>query len=169
MNKKNNITLIGMPASGKSSVGVILAKRLGKRFVDVDILIQEKYGMRLKEIIDRYGDERFREIENEVNASLEVENSVISPGGSVIYGKEAMAHLKKISTVIYLELSYYAIKTRLGDLRERGISFRKGQSLRSLYQERVPLYEKYADMTVNEMKKNLGQVVGEICRRYEGE
>lgn len=163
MGKKSNITLIGMPASGKSSVGVVLAKRLGKRFIDTDIVIQEKYGKLLKELIEEYGDEGFREIEDEVNASIDVCDSVISPGGSVVYGEKAMEHLKEISVVVYLELSYTAIKSRLGSLRERGITLKKGQSLKDLYLERVPLYEKYADITVNEMKKSLSKTIDEIC------
>lgn len=165
MGKKTNITLIGMPASGKSSVGVVLAKRLGKKFVDTDIVIQEKYGKLLKELIEEHGDEGFREIEDEVNAGLDLENSIISPGGSVVYGEKAMRHLKEISVIIYLELSYTAIKSRLGDLRERGITLKEGQSLKDLYLERVPLYEKYADITVNEMKKTLAKTIEEICER----
>ena len=157
MGRKTNITLIGMPASGKSSVGVVLAKRLGKRFVDTDIVIQEKYGKLLKELIEEHGDDGFREIEDEVNASLDVTDSIISPGGSVVYGEKAMEHLKEISVVIYLELSYTAIKSRLGDLRERGIT------LKDLYLERTPLYAKYADITVNEMKKTLSKTIDEIC------
>ena len=165
MGKKTNITLIGMPASGKSSVGVVLAKRLGKKFVDTDIVIQEKYGKLLKELIEEHGDEGFREIENEVNAGLDLDNCIISPGGSVVYGEKAMQHLKEISVIIYLELSYTAIKSRLGDLRERGITLKEGQSLKDLYLERVPLYEKYADITVNEMKKSLAKTIDEICER----
>ena len=165
MGKKTNITLIGMPASGKSSVGVVLDKRLGKKFVDTDIVIQEKYGKLLKELIEEHGDEGFREIEDEVNAGLDLDNSIISPGGSVVYGEKAMQHLKEISVIIYLELSYTAIKSRLGDLRERGITLKEGQSLKDLYLERVPLYEKYADITVNEMKKSLAKTIDEICER----
>lgn len=167
MKKTSNITLIGMPASGKSSVGVVLAKRLGKNFVDVDIVIQEKYGMKLKDIIEKYGDDGFRKIEEEVNAGIAVQNSIISPGGSVIYGKKAMQHLSKISNIIYLELSYNAIKSRLGDLKERGVSLKPGQTLRGLYKERVPLYERYAHITVNEMKKSINAIVDEICEKYE--
>lgn len=163
MGRKTNITLIGMPASGKSSVGVVLAKRLGKKFVDTDIVIQERYGKLLKELIKEYGDDGFRKIEDEVNASLDVTNSIISPGGSVVYGTKAMEHLKEISVVIYLELSYTAIKSRLGDLRERGITLKEGQTLKDLYLERTPLYEKYADITVNEMKKTLSNTIDEIC------
>ena len=163
MGRKTNITLIGMPASGKSSVGIVLAKRLGKKFVDTDIVIQERYGKLLKELIKEYGDDGFRKIEDEVNASLDVTNSIISPGGSVVYGTKAMEHLKEISVVIYLELSYTAIKSRLGDLRERGITLKEGQTLKDLYLERTPLYEKYADITVNEMKKTLANTIDEIC------
>ncbi|EGG91758.1 hypothetical protein HMPREF0491_01885 [Lachnospiraceae oral taxon 107 str. F0167] len=163
MGKKSNITLIGMPASGKSSVGVVLAKRLGKKFVDTDIVIQEKYGKLLKELIEEHGDDGFREIEDEVNATIDVSNSIISPGGSVVYGERAMKHLKEISVVIYLELSYTAIKSRLGDLRERGITLKDGQTLKDLYLERTPLYKKYADITINEMKKSLSKTIDEIC------
>ena len=163
MGRKTNITLIGMPASGKSSVGIVLAKRLGKKFVDTDIVIQERYGKLLKELIKEYGDDGFRKIEDEVNASLDVTNSIISPGGSVVYGTKAMEHLKEISVVIYLERSYTAIKSRLGDLRERGITLKEGQTLKDLYLERTPLYEKYADITVNEMKKTLSNTIDEIC------
>ena len=165
MGKKTNITLIGMPASGKSSVGVVLAKRLGKKFVDTDIVIQEKHGKLLKELIEENGDDGFREIEDEVNASLDVSNSIISPGGSVVYGQKAMKHLKEISVIIYLQLSYTAIKSRLGDLRERGITLKDGQSLKDLYLERTPLYEKYADITINEMKKTLAKTIDEICEK----
>ena len=163
MGRKTNITLIGMPASGKSSVGVVLAKRLGKRFVDTDIVIQEKYGKLLKELIEEHGDDGFGEIEDEVNASLDVTDSIISPGGSVVYGEKAMEHLKEISVVIYLELSYTAIKSRLGDLRERGITLKEGQTLKDIYLERTPLYEKYADIKVNEMKKTLAKTIDDIC------
>lgn len=164
---KSSITLIGMPASGKSTVGSLLAKKLGKKFIDVDILIQEKYNMPLKDIISKYGTERFNEIEEEVNATLEVEDAVISPGGSVVYGEKAMKHLKEISSIVYLELSYLALKSRLGDLKERGVVLKEGQDLKDLYNERIVLYKKYADITVNEMKKNINQVVAEIVRVYK--
>ncbi len=98
--KDRNITLIGMPASGKSTIGVLLAKRLGFSFVDVDIIIQEREKRLLKEIIAQDGLDGFLEVENRINASLDVDHSIIAPGGSVIYGKEAMEHLKKISTIV---------------------------------------------------------------------
>lgn len=159
---KSNITLIGMPASGKSTIGVLLAKRLGYSFVDVDIVIQEKTGRLLKEIIAREGPEGFLRVEEQVNAGLEVRHSVIAPGGSVIYGERAMQHLKKISEVVYLKLSYEELEHRLGDLTDRGVVLREGMTLRDLYEERRPLYEKYADITVEEGKRGPGAVVDEL-------
>lgn len=159
---KNNITLIGMPASGKSTVGVLLAKRLGYSFVDVDILIQEKEKRLLKEIIADEGEEGFLEIENRVNAELVTARSVIAPGGSVIYGKEAMEHLKRISTVVYLKLSYEDVKDRLGNLKDRGVVLKNDMTLEDLYNERVPYYEKYADITIDETGITAGETVDRL-------
>jgi len=159
---KSNITLIGMPASGKSTVGVLLAKRLGYSFVDADIVIQEKEGRLLKEIIEAEGMEGFLKVEERINRALEVKRSVIAPGGSVVYGESAMEHLKAISTVVYLELDYQEVKSRLGDLKDRGVALKDGMSLEDMYRERVPLYEKYADITINESHKTPGQVVDEL-------
>lgn len=144
----NNIVLIGMPGSGKSSTGVVLAKSMGMEFVDSDIVIQRREGKRLSEIIDAVGDDGFREIENRVNASLDVSNTVIATGGSVIYGPEAMEHLRQIGTVVYLQLSYPRLEERLGDLHARGVTMKPGQTLLDLYNERCPLYEKYAHITL---------------------
>lgn len=144
----NNIVLIGMPGSGKSSTGVVLAKSMGMEFVDSDIVIQRREGKRLSEIIDAVGDVGFREIENRVNASLDVSNTVIATGGSVIYGPEAMEHLRQIGTVVYLQLSYPRLEERLGDLHARGVTMKPGQTLLDLYNERCPLYEKYAHITL---------------------
>ena len=141
-----NITLIGMPGCGKSTVGVVLAKTMGLSFLDSDIAIQQKAGKRLSEILESVGDEGFRALENEVNASLTVTDTVIATGGSVIYGAEAMRHLRQISTVVYLQLPYAAVEDRLGDLHARGVTIRPGQTLRDLYNERCPLYEKYAHL-----------------------
>lgn len=159
---KANITLIGMPASGKSTIGVLLAKRLGYSFVDVDIVIQEKTGKLLKEIIAQEGTEGFLRIEDQINQGLDVRRSVIAPGGSVIYGEGAMKHLKEISTVVYLKLSYQAVRRRLGNLKDRGVALKDGMTLRDLYNERVPLYERYADITVDETGKTPGQTVDEL-------
>jgi len=144
----NNIVLIGMPGSGKSSTGVVLAKSLGMEFVDSDILIQRREGKRLSEIIDEVGDDGFREVENRVNASIDVSNTVIATGGSVIYGPEAMEHLRQIGDVVYLQLGYTHLKERLGDLHARGVTMKPGQTLLDLYNERCPLYEKYAHITL---------------------
>lgn len=161
-NDFRNITLIGMPASGKSMVGVLLAKRLGYSFVDVDILIQEKEKRLLKEIIAQEGLNGFLEVENRINRQLQVERSVIAPGGSVIYGKEAMEHLKTISTVVYLKLSYEDVEKRLGNLVDRGVALKDGMTLLDLYRERVPYYERYADITIEEAGKTAGDVVDEL-------
>ncbi len=151
-----------MPASGKSTIGVLLAKRLGYSFVDVDLVIQEKTGKLLKEIIAEQGTEGFLQVEDQVNRELQVKRSVIAPGGSVIYGEAAMEHLKDISTVVYLKLSYQAVKRRLGNLTDRGVALKDGMTLRDLYNERVPLYEKYADITVEEGRKGPGATVDEL-------
>ncbi len=160
---KNNIVLLGMPGAGKSTVGVLLAKKMGKNFLDTDLLIQEKEGRLLKEIISEDGLESFIRTENRINASVEAENTVIAPGGSVVYGIEAMEHYKKIARIVYLHLSYEAISSRLGNLTERGVVCRAGQTLRLLYEERCPLYERYADVVV----QCDGLEVGEILELVE--
>lgn len=159
---KPNITMIGMPSSGKSTVGVLLAKRLGFSFVDVDIVIQEKEGRLLKEIIADEGMDGFLKVEERVNAGLDVQLSVIAPGGSVIYGEEAMKHLKEISEVVYLKMSYEEMEKRIGNVVDRGVALKPGFTLRDLYNERVPYYEKYADITIDEEGKTPGQTVDEL-------
>lgn len=160
-----NIVLIGMPGAGKSTVGVVLAKHAGFKFVDSDLVIQEHTGMLLHEIIERDGNDGFRQVENRVNASLQAKHSVIATGGSVIYGREAMKHLREIGTVVYLKLSCESIAERLGDLKERGVTLREGQTLQELYDERVPLYERYADVTVDCEKKAIREIVAEISAK----
>lgn len=146
---KNNVTLIGMPGAGKSTIGVVLAKILGYKFLDSDLLIQEREGMRLWQIIELHGNDGFLEIENRVNSEIAAERTVIAPGGSVVYGEDAMRHLREISTVVYIKLSYKKIKGRLGDLTKRGVALPEGWTLRDLYNERTPLYEKYAHLVFN--------------------
>lgn len=158
----NNVVLIGMPGAGKSTVGVVLAKRLGYRFIDSDLVIQEKKGMLLHEIIKEKGIDGFLAVENEINASLNVNRSVIATGGSVIYGEEAMEHLKKTGMIVYLKLSYGAVERRLGDLDERGVTVRKGQTLKDLYEERIPYYEKYAEVVLDCENKMIRDIVAEI-------
>ena len=161
--EKNNIVLIGMPGAGKSTVGVVLAKKLGMRFVDSDLVIQDTYGKLLHELIEEHGVEGFWKIENDVNASLEMQQSVIATGGSVIYGAGAMEHLRQIGTVVYLKLPYEEVEERLGDLNARGVTLQPGQTLSDLYAERTPLYEKYAHVTVECSGKTLREVMEEVA------
>lgn len=151
----NNITLIGMPGAGKSTIGVVLAKVLGYQFLDSDLLIQKQEKRRLSEIIEEEGYQGFQDVENRVNASIEAENTVIATGGSVVYCEEAMEHLKSIGTVVYLKLSLDALSKRLGNLKGRGVLLKEGQTLAGLYDERTPLYEKYADIVIDEEGKDL--------------
>ena len=162
-----NIVLIGMPGVGKSTVGVVLAKVLGYQFIDADLLIQKKMNMVLSEIIKREGTDGFMKIENEVNASIETDRTVIATGGSVVYCEEAMEHLKSIGTVIYLRLSLESLSKRLGNLVGRGVVLKKGQTLEHLYDERTPLYEKYADLTIDEENKELEDTLQTILNCYK--
>lgn len=160
-----NVILIGMPGAGKSTVGVVLAKRLGYTFLDSDLVIQQKYGKLLHELIREHGVEGFWKIENDVNAGLNCDRTVIATGGSAIYGAEAMEHLRSIGTVVYLRLTLSQIEERLGDLTERGVTLREGQDLKALYEERTPLYEKYAHVIID----CDGQKVRELVTRIERE
>lgn len=162
---KENIVLIGMPGVGKSTLGVVLAKELGFQFVDADLLIQEREKRLLKEIIAEEGVDGFLKIENDVNAGISAEKTVIATGGSVIYGPEAMEHLKEIGTVVYLKLDYETLDSRLGSLKGRGVVLRDGQTLKSLYDERIPLYEKYADVVVDEAGLDLEQTLAEVLKQ----
>lgn len=151
----NNVTLIGMPGVGKSTLGVVLAKIMEYQFLDSDLLIQKQEKRRLSRIIAEEGVEGFVAIENRVNASIDVENTVIATGGSVVYCDEAMQHLKSIGKVVYLKLSLESLSKRLGNLKGRGVVLKDGQTLKDLYEERIPLYEKYADIVVEAEGKDL--------------
>ena len=164
---RDNIILIGMPGVGKSTIGVVLAKKLGYSFVDSDLLIQEREGMLLHEIIEQKGIDAFNQIENDVNASLSTHKSVIATGGSAVYGEGAMEHLRKMGTVFYLYLPYEELVVRLGDLTERGVSVREGQTLRELLEERRPLYERYAHRTIKCHGKQIREIVQEIASIWE--
>lgn len=149
---KENIVLIGMPGVGKSTVGVILAKVLGYQFIDADLVIQKRENRLLHEIISEEGLDGFLKAEENANVYIaqNEEKSIVATGGSVVYCEKAMQELKKTGRVIYLELEYDQLKKRLGNLKGRGVVLKDGQDLRGLYEERIPLYEKYADLTVNE-------------------
>lgn len=157
-----NIILIGMPGVGKSTVGVVLAKMLGCTFIDGDLVIQERMGKLLHEIIEEIGADGFNELENRINMTINPKKAVISPGGSVVYGSKAMEHYKSIGKVVFLNLPVDELKRRLGDLNERGVSLKEGQTLEDLYNERLPLYQKYADYTVDCHNKQLREVAREI-------
>lgn len=158
----DNIILIGLPGAGKSTVGVILAKTLGLNFIDTDIAIQEKTGRLLQEILDWDGPDMFKKIEEETILSLHPDKTVIATGGSVVCGDYAMAHLKTSGVVVYLKISYGEMKKRLKNITTRGIVLLPGQSLHQMYEERVPLYEKYADFTIDCSDADTETVVGKI-------
>ncbi|OYO67827.1 shikimate kinase [Lachnotalea glycerini] len=158
----DNLIIIGMPGVGKSTVGVILAKVLGYQFIDSDLVIQERKKRLLHEIISAEGVQGFIEIENQINASLQVHRAVIATGGSAVYGKEAMANFKSIGKIIYLKLSYEQIEERLSDIKGRGVALRDGQTLKDLYEERTMLYDKYADIIINEENLTVEETITTI-------
>ncbi|MEG0961878.1 MAG: shikimate kinase [Lachnospiraceae bacterium] len=164
-----NIVLIGMPGVGKSTAGVVLAKVLGYQFVDADLLIQEEEQCLLHEIINNKGTDEFIKIENRVNAGINVEKSVIATGGSVVYGQEAMEHLRKIGTVVYLKLPYEVLNQRLQNIKGRGVVLRDGQTLLDLYEERIPLYEKYADLVIEENELSVEETIEEIVKELKNQ
>lgn len=154
-----NLIFIGMPGSGKSTVGVLVAKRLGMGFVDTDLLIQEEAGRTLQEIVDQDGYQALRHIEEQVLLKLSVENQVISTGGSAVYSDAAMRHLKANGTVVFLDIPLDVVIQRIGDYSLRGISRRPDQSLSELFDERFALYSRYADITV----KGEGLTQDQVC------
>ena len=162
----SNLILIGMPASGKSTAGVVLAKRLGYSFLDTDLLIQRREGSRLHEIIADRGIDGFLACEEAACLSIQAERTVIATGGSVVYSEAAMAHLKSLGSVVYLEVELETLTGRLKDIRDRGVVLRPGQTLAELYAERVILYEKYADLTVSEAGGTLEDTVTGVYRQY---
>ena len=138
-----------MPAVGKSSIGRAVAKKLGYKFIDPDKLIEKKYGTKLQNMIDTLGIDEFKRIEEEILLTINTENAVIAPGGSAVYYDSAMRHLKTLGPIIYLFAGINTIKMRLGDFSKRGVVLNEGQTIDDLYYERLPLFEKYADYTVD--------------------
>lgn len=164
--KKKNVVLIGMPGCGKSTIGVVLAKNMGYDFLDCDLVIQKQIGKRLSSIIEDEGLDGFLKIEDSVNASIDVSNTVIATGGSAVYGENAMKHFKETGEVIFLKLSYESISHRLGDLDKRGVVIKNGETLKELYDEREPLYNRYADIVVDCENKSIREIVCEISDMY---
>lgn len=162
-----NIVLIGMSGAGKSTLGVLLAKALGMDFVDTDIVIQQHEGRLLQDIIDNEGIEIFLDIEERTVSELQLQNCIISTGGSVIYSEQAMNILKQDGHIIYLHVPYEEIQRRLINVTTRGIVIKKGNSLKDVYEERVPLYNKYSDNTLNCSNKNIEQCVSEIIEKVQ--
>ena len=146
-----NIILIGMPGAGKSTLGIVLAKIMNKSFIDADLIIQNQMDKTLQKIIDSLGPDGFIDVENQILSEITAENTVIDTGGSAVYSDAAMNHLREIGTVVYLKISYETLLSRLSDFSERGVVLKggMGMSVRDLYDERRPLYEKYADITVD--------------------
>ena len=155
-----------MPGSGKSTVGVILSKRLGLNFIDTDMVIQENTGRKLQEIINTDGIDAFLLIEERNIVALKCKNSVIATGGSVVYSDKAMKHLKKGGRIIYLNVCFEEIVRRLNNLDVRGIALTGGQSLLDIYNQRIPLYEKYADVifdcSCRDVEENIENLINEI-------
>ena len=161
--KKRNVILIGMPGCGKTTIGVELSEKIGYGYVDSDSVIVAREGKRLPEIIAEVGREGFLDIEAKVNSELCADRCVIATGGSVIYRDYAMQKLKTLGTLVYLQLSYETIESRLGDLKARGVALKDGFTLRDLYEERTPLYEKYADIVVKLDGKTVLQSVAAVA------
>lgn len=158
-----NMSLIGMPGSGKSTVGVLLAKRLGRLFVDTDLLLQASRGHSLQTLVDQEGFDRFCQLEEEIVLHLAVENHVIATGGSVVYGTAGMRHLKAISTVVFLQANLDTLAVRLTNFETRGVALRPGQTLEQLFRERNELYFRYADFIV----ASDGLRPEEVCQQIE--
>jgi shikimate kinase len=159
---KHNVILIGMCGVGKSTVGVLLAKALGRDFIDTDVYIQSREGRGLQQIIDERGLEAFCAVEQRHILSIDVKNAVIATGGSVVYSTVAMEHLSEDAVIIHLDLDYACIKERVTNISSRGIVMEKGQTLKSLYSQRQPLYRRWADHTVDCAGKGHEAIVDEI-------
>ncbi|WP_130863805.1 shikimate kinase [Bacilliculturomica massiliensis] len=164
---RENIVMIGMPACGKSTVGVILAKSTGKSFMDTDLLIQEREGDLLQNIIDGRGNDYFQKIEEEVLAGVTAAGAVISTGGSAVYYDKAMKHLGETGKIVYLALPLSEIVARLDNISTRGITMAPGETIADLYEKRVPLYEKYADLKIETLGLTVEQTVERIIAGLE--
>jgi shikimate kinase len=165
MVKKQNLILIGMPGAGKSTIGVLIAKRLGVSFLDTDILMQTGEGCHLQETIAEHGLDGFRSIEEHYLLSVPPDCGVVATGGSAVYSRKAMAHLRSLGRAVYLQIDLMPLKNRLGNLDERGVLRMPGQTIDMLYAERCPLYERFADMTISTAGVTPDQVVTHVLRQ----
>lgn len=165
--KSKNLVLIGMPGAGKSTTGVLIAKELGLSFVDVDLVIQEKEEALLQQIIDRVGLEEFLKIEERAVLGLNLEGYVIATGGSVIYSKAAIDHLKKMGPLVYLKVSFEEIARRIDNIASRGIVFGDGKGLSDIYEERKVLYEKNADIVIDSTALDIEEVEQEVVKAVQ--
>lgn len=163
----DNIIMIGMPGSGKSTVGVLLAKALGMDFIDTDLIICRNSNMKLQEIIETQGLEAFSKLESDVGKSLRTHHSVVATGGSMVLYEEAMKSLKELGTVVYIDVDYSELKRRIRNIKTRGITFAEGETLKDLYEHRTPLYEKYADITVKSGKGRIEDTVSKVMEKLE--
>ena len=166
MSTKTNLILIGMSGAGKSTLGVLIAKTLGISFIDTDILLQRQEGKLLQPLLDECGPEEFIRREEKTILSLDVTHTVIATGGSVIYSDRSMQHLSSLGTIIYLSVPYPELQNRLHNISTRGIVFRHATTLYDVYRERLPLYEKYADLTVDITSAPLEINAGRVTDAY---
>lgn len=160
-----NIVLIGMPACGKSTIGSELTNALHFKFLDTDQVIKDKYQQTIPNLLKEVGVDEFKKIENDVYTNINEENLIISTGGSAIYSDNAMTHLKEIGTIIYLSLPYEDIESRIGDYKSRGLVMDESQTLLDIYNERTPLYNKYADITIYCEGKSISEITDEIISK----
>ena len=157
-----NIVLIGMPASGKSTIGVVLAKTLGIGFVDTDLIIQQREKRLLQDIINNDGLEKFLDCERDAILSQNYKNSVVSTGGSAVFRDEAMQYLKNEGVIVFIDVDLETLEKRLKNIKTRGVAAAAGQSVEDIYNERIALYRKYADITLKVESENVEQSVEKL-------
>lgn len=168
-----NIILIGMSGAGKSTLGVLLAKALNLDFLDTDLVIQRKYDMKLEQMIEKFGIDTFKSYEEAVIGSIDVSDTVIATGGSVIYSESSMSHLKKIGTIVFIDVKFETLAARIIDIKTRGIVIEPGQTFKDLFDQRYPLYNRYADLIlpVNEgaVETTMNQLLKILEQRFQGD